>query len=409
MKRRFLPFALAALLVAVPAFGVNLGGSLKFSLGGFYNSSNILDLPQQFEGKIEGVVGDPAFPDARYQVKVRARTKPFADGSLFQLREAWVKAFLGPIDLSFGNQVVTWGITDMFSPEDLLNASDYTIPFDAEKLPTPLLRATARGSRWSLDLIGLPFWTMPTLPDSRWMKPQISPPSGVAIVRTNIVTNAPAAAWSNIQFGARFKASADVFQGIDLGVQYFQGFRSIPLQSFSMRPSGFPGSLIADVGLSFPRYQMIGADLTVAFKEGPVFRAEGGYKTYDGTAWFADATNTGAVQAVAALEYTFLGVRAILEYVYEWGNWGGLMSASGASSHTGLLILSRDFGSRLSAKVAGGYRSDSSFFLVPQLQVTLADGLSAQFRTYLFFGEDGTIYGQFRENKYGEMNIQFSF
>ncbi len=83
MKRRFPPFALAALLVAVPAFGVNLGGTLKFSLGGFYNSSNILDLPQQFEGKIEGVVGDPAFPDARYQVKVRARTKPFADGSLF--------------------------------------------------------------------------------------------------------------------------------------------------------------------------------------------------------------------------------------------------------------------------------------------------------------------------------------
>jgi hypothetical protein len=409
MKRILLPAILASLVAGSPVSGLNLGGSLKLSLGGFYNSSNILDLPQQFEGKLEGTVGDPAFPDARYQVKVRARTKPFADGSLFQLREAWVKAFLGPIDLSFGNQIVTWGTTDLFSPEDLLNASDYTLPFDAEKIPALLLRATARGRSWSLDLVGLPFWTMPTLPDARWLKPALSPPMGVAIVRTNLVTNAPAAAWSNVQFGARFKASVDVFQGIDLGVEYFQGFRSIPVQTFSMRPAGTPGAMIAEMDLSFPRYQMIGADLTVVLKEGLVFRAEGGYKTYDGAAWFADATNTGAVQAVAALEYPFFGIRAILEYVLEWGNWGGLMATGGATSHTGLLILSRDFGSRLSAKVAGGYRSDSSFFFVPQVQITLADGLAVQFRTYLFFGEDGTTYGQFRDNKYGEMNMQFSF
>ncbi len=108
----------------------------------------------QFEAfRVEGRPGNPLPQDDRFEYRL-----PQA-----YLREAYVGVFLGDrVDLRLGQQRIAWGISDAFTPNDVLNARDRRNPFlfDTEMLnqPTPALRADLDAGLAVVSLVVQPFF-----------------------------------------------------------------------------------------------------------------------------------------------------------------------------------------------------------------------------------------------------------
>jgi hypothetical protein len=410
--------ALALFLACPNIFAQTFSGSLKLDLGSYFNSRDILsfsqDFPLEVEGKVEGKVGNPSAPDAQYYAALRiyfdpttAATNPFA-ATIPWLREAWLKIFLGPFDLSIGNQIVAWGSTDIFSPVDVVNALDYTDPFSPEKIPEFMGRAILNGRGFSVDLVFVPFWNGDILPGPRWFGSGFPLPPGVSL---SIVNSSPPTTWDNVQFGGRFQASLDWFQGVDVGLTYYRGFNTLPANSFSFAsvnfqtitvlPTGTPGQFMA----VYDRYNLVGVDGDVALGSGLLFRTEFGYKAFSDTNVFNPDAGLGAAEWVAACEYTFLGIRTIGEFTLDWMK----RAPNDTYLKTFVLIASTDLDSRSSLKCVGAWNLDGSGFVSPQYSYTIADGLRAELEVYFFLGGTSTMFGQFNDNNYGEVIVEYAF
>ena len=412
MNRVLVSAALALCMTCPSIFAQTFSGSLRSDLGSYFNSTDILsfsqDFPQQFEGKIEGKIGNPDAPDAQYSVAIRVSFDPTTADTTLLLREAWLKAFLGPVDLSIGNQIVAWGSTDIFTPVDVINALDYTLPLSPEKIPEFMVRAILNGQGFSVDLVFVPFWNGDILPGPRWFGSGFPLPPGVSL---SIVNSTPAPTWDNIQFGGRFQASLDWFQGVDVGLTYYRGFNALPANAFSfgsvnpqtvtVTPTATPGQFTA----VYDRYNLVGVDGDVALGSGLLLRTELGYKTYNDTDFLNPDPGSAAAEWVAACEYTVLGIKTIGEFVLDWMK----AAPEDTYSKTFVLIASTDLDSRSSLKAVGGWNLDGSGFASPQFSYTIADGLQANLAVYFFLGDTSTMFGQFNNNNYGEVSVKYTF
>jgi hypothetical protein len=67
-------------------------------------------------------------------------------GGSLELKEAWVEASLGDLDLRLGKQLVAWGLADGNNPTDTINArhqgTRYTTTLDEQKISNWMLNAT---------------------------------------------------------------------------------------------------------------------------------------------------------------------------------------------------------------------------------------------------------------------------
>jgi hypothetical protein len=404
MNRAVVPAAALVLFVTCPGvFCQGFSGSLQ-NMGSYFNSRDILsfsqDVPQQLEGKVAGKVGNPDAPDAQYSAAIRVSFDPVSAATAVSLREAWLKAFLGPIDLSVGNQVVAWGSTDIFTPVDVVNAQDLTLPLSPEKIPGFMGRAILNGSGYSIDLVVVPFWGGDVLPGPRWFAAGLS-----------IVNSPPAAAWDNVQFGGRFQASLDWLQGVDFGLTCYRGFTTLPANTFSFGganaqtvtvvPTAVPGQFTA----VYSRYTLVGMDGDAALGSGLLLRTELAYKAFNDTTFLDPDAGSAAVEWVAAGEYTLAGIRIVGEFVLDWTK----AIPDDSYAKTLVLIASGDVDSRLSLKALGGWNLDGSGFVSPQLTFTIADGLQADLEVYFFLGGGATTFGQFRDNNYADVSLRYAF
>ena len=399
-------------------FAQTFSFSLKSNLGSYLDSRDIFsisqDVPQVLEGKVEGRIGSPDAPDAEYRGAFRLSFDPVAMTATPSLREAWVKAFLGPVDLAIGNQIVSWGLTDIFTPVDVVNPRDDRLPIAPDKTPEFMGRANVYGNGFSFDLVVVPFWNGDTLPGSRWQGGS-SPPPGVTIVKQAVVTDAPSATWDNLQFGGRFQASVDWQQGADFGFTCYRGFNTSPRNSFALdgaieqdttlTPTGAPGEFTATTALRYDRYSLVGVDADAALTNGLLFRTELAYKSFRDTSWFDPGAGLATAEWVAAAEYTLFGVKTIGQFVLDWTR----ASADDEWDQTILLIASTDLDARASLKGEGAWNLDGSGFLSPQLAYTIADGLQAQFSLFFFLGGTATTFGAFRDNDFAELSVKYSY
>jgi hypothetical protein len=82
--------------------------------------------------------------------------------SLLQIKELYAGYKGEKLDILLGDQIIVWGRTDGFSPNDHLNSSDYfflTSEPDDQRLPNFMLRTTYRfAPQISLDLIAIPVY-----------------------------------------------------------------------------------------------------------------------------------------------------------------------------------------------------------------------------------------------------------
>lgn len=124
-----------------------------------------------------------------------------------RFREIYAATNFDKLELSFGQRILAWGITDFWPVVDLLNPRDFITlrnwrPID-EKLPAPMLRAVVTSGRLSLDVIAIPF-VAPSSYQLDATQPFALPiPEGVALVQTPVENG-----HENIGGGARLKVSA---------------------------------------------------------------------------------------------------------------------------------------------------------------------------------------------------------
>ncbi len=132
--------------------------------------------------------------------------------ALADLREAYVNAYLGPVDLRVGQQIIVWGRADAFNPTNNLTPLDlnYRSPVDDDRRVANFgLRGHWRWSPLRLEAVWLPLYRATQLP---------TVPLPEYVTETPLVGPAPALENSLVAGRlhwelASFEASASVLRG----------------------------------------------------------------------------------------------------------------------------------------------------------------------------------------------------
>ena len=84
------------------------------------------------------------------------------------LREAYVTQSLGPLDVSVGRHIVTWGVGDLFFINDVFPKDWYSyfsgLPMEYLKLGVDSLRMTYSSQAFNVDFLAIPFITTDNFP-----------------------------------------------------------------------------------------------------------------------------------------------------------------------------------------------------------------------------------------------------
>lgn len=161
------------------------------------------------------------------------------------IREAYVGAFVGPIDIRVGQQRIAWGKGDLFAPNDVVNPLDNRDPLLSEtellRVPLFLARMDIDVGIGSIQLLYAPFF-VPNRFDfygTPWALIQEPAPQpyravfGQALRRGDVATPSPfrlavptrTPTFKDGQAGARFVFSIGDF---DFGLYYHYGFDGQP-------------------------------------------------------------------------------------------------------------------------------------------------------------------------------------
>ncbi|MEO8177272.1 MAG: DUF1302 family protein [Deltaproteobacteria bacterium] len=70
---------------------------------------------------------EPGFGSARAEARLRSGLDGVSPRSDVELREAYVNAYLGPLDLRVGHQIIVWGRADAFNPTNNLTPIDLRV------------------------------------------------------------------------------------------------------------------------------------------------------------------------------------------------------------------------------------------------------------------------------------------
>ena len=395
---RLLVAALAAAFFAASTLAAqDFSGSVETRLGWYWSSANLLPQTQELRAGVDGKVGNADSPSAQYKAEFKASYDPATGTSSLSLGEAWIKVFEGPFDLSFGNQVVAWSVSDAFWPSDVVNPLDLSLPVDPVKTPVPLARVVYNGDILTLDFVAEPYWIAAAQPGQPWV-------AAVPSTVTSITTNTPALAWDNAGYGAHARASFDLLGGLDLGATFYRGRLSTPRASYTL--TGYQPTAIV---LDYDRATHMGANMVFAPGGDLLLKTEWVYTTLNDTKLIDPAGGEASVEGVSGFEYTLGSAQLEGEYVLDWSK--AVSGAKDSYKHSAVAILSSSVGSRLNLKVAGVYEftGDGGGMVAPRFDYTLADGLALKGESYFFFGDPATTYGAWKDNELGRMSLVYSF
>lgn len=235
------------------------------------------------------------------------------------INEVYADFFLPSLDVRLGEQKLTWGKLDLFSPTDIVNPRRYTDPFvmsvEDQKVGIPALLASYYppnlGGAWPQDLRASVVWApLPAPPlfplqEERWFPPAYQVPSTLTVKGSTLgpqlpdvkvantfttVNNPPAWQLDEGAVGLRLNG---LWHGADWDLYYYNGLETGPAFAFTTTLTApdppqlipcllgaIPGPcpLDADIALrpTSGRIQLGGADF--AFEtHGFTIRAEGAY------------------------------------------------------------------------------------------------------------------------------------
>lgn len=420
-----LPSLLALALAAAPAAlaqaQVDLSGELGTTFGVAFDGT----LPVAsacLKLGATGEVGSGLFPDAALEAELVGCYDAATGDAAVRLGNAFATVYLDQLDLMVGQQLVFWGSADLLNPVDVVNPRDLRFPVarpEDQKLPAPMLRAVVHAPQdITLDLVLVPVWTPSMLPAERWQRgagASLTPPPGVTIVGVAPADDQrPAAKLANVQFGARATFGLDVADGADASVTFYRGTRPTPTASVRLVPTETPGAFLVQSVLAYDRITVAGVDFSAAVGD-VVLRGEGAYTFTDDPDGTDPAIGNPGYQAVLGGEYTFAdGTLVSLAGVVEHANGDGAAlgpaAAPASTDVSGLFTVHYEAGPRLTTEAAWLHDlSDGSGMLRPMLSYAFADGVTGTADLVIFYGRDGTRYGEWRDNGQLRIGVRYSF
>lgn len=426
--RRLAVALLATLLLlmgtALAQVDYQLGGKVSAEFGVAVDGT-IPVAAAALELSLDGEVGQGFFPDAAFRAELFAAYDAAA-GDAFSIRlgRAYVTAYLGSVDLTVGNQVVSWGSTDVMNPVDVVNPLDLSNPVrdpTSQNLAVPMIRVVGHPDGMKVDAVVIPVFVPSVIPGERWQPAPVLPgddlPPGVAIVGVHDPHSAlPEFSVKNVQFGVRATVDVPVGDGADISAMLFRGFRHLPTAGFVPLPTGEPGQLTILPLLTYDHIIVIGTDFSAAVGQF-VLRGEAAYTL----ASAAESVSTGAgelpapvgqstLEAVAGIETNFPGggpfvsLQAIYAHAFENDD---------TPSHNGFstaLIANHELTGRTQLQFAWLHAwHDGSGAVRPGVTHKLADALNLTAQAAIFYGGDASDYGAWRENSQLSLGLDFSF
>jgi len=415
--------ALALAVLGSVLWGATASAQVRTDLGGAVTAEFGVAADGTFtvaaaglEVAIDGEVGSGFFPDATFEATLLAGYDAVAaDPFTLRLGPTYATVFIGDLDLSVGNQVVSWGSVDVLGPVDAINPRDLTYPVQepaAQRLATPLLRATVHAPEGvSIDAVIVPAFLPSTLPGARWQAAAALPPlpPGVSIVGvSDPIEERPAFELGNVQFGVRATADLDVAGGADASVTFYRGFRHTPTVWVDLVPTGTPGAFLVQPHLTYDRLTLLGADFSMVVGTF-VLRGEAGYGFGEDPDGVDPRVGNDTFDAVLGVERSFPGGAYLtLQGVYQ----RSAADAGGDAMQSVATVLAATFdpGTRVGADVAWFHAwGDGSGVLRPSLRYTFADGLIGSVEGAVFYGRDTSTYGAWRDNSQFRLGVTFAF
>lgn len=368
------------------------------------------DLPVARAGlelSVSGQSGSGFFPDATFGATLLAGYDAASGEASLEPGSIHATLHLGDFDLSIGRQIVFWGSTDGINPVDVLNPRNLSFPPDARKIPVPLLRATwyAHDS-FQLEAVLLPVFTPSVLPGEAWrpaLKRGMLPPGSSISEQREPIQLLPEAEARNIQFGLR---ATTRFDGADVSLTYFHGFRSQPTLQPTLVPLA-PGEFALQPRLHYSRIDLLGIDFSAAVSE-LILRGEFGWSMTSDADGADPLVENNYLQAVLGGEYAFsAGSNLVVQGILDWHAPDAGKTAD--SSFRLMTGLNHQLSTRTRQELAWLQDFDGSGTVVARVNHVFADGVTGHAGAWLFYGADGTQYGNWRDNSQVRIGMSYEF
>jgi hypothetical protein len=250
------------------------------------------------KGEFGGAFAEPRFRFGRQGEDQRL----FLD-----LREAYVDAYFGDLDLRLGHQIIVWGRADAFNPTNNVTPSDLRIRSpneDDRRVGNVGARAFYNLTPVRLEAVWMPIYSPVELPT-------VAFPDYVAFAEPDF----PDPELAKGLYAGRVHLELAAFE---MSVSYLHGYAPLPGLAFSDFTIG-PGAEIRIARTAYT-HDVIGFDFSTAIGDDLGVRAEAAYRNpTDPDQIYAPNPD---VQYVLGLDRSFGSVSAILQYmgryVLDW-------------------------------------------------------------------------------------------
>lgn len=235
------------------------------------------------------------------------------------VREAYVNAYLGPLDLRLGKQIIVWGRADLLNPTNNLTPVDFRMrsPIeDDRRLGNVGARAFLRLSPFRVEGVWLPTYAPTELPT-------VTLPKYVSYSDPNY----PKAELDQGLLAGRVHLE---LPSVEMSVSYLHGYAPLPgltRTRVTIDPVN-PQVLIARTAY---KQQVVGFDFSTAFRDIVAIRGEAAYrKPYDyQNSLYAPRPD---LQYAIGADHTFGSVSVIAQYLgrytFDWQRQEGPASAA---------------------------------------------------------------------------------
>ena len=256
-----------------------------------------------------------------------------ADGlqtTAVDLREAYVNAYLGPLDLRIGQQIIVWGRADALNPTNNLTPLDFRIHSPIEddiRIGNAGVRAFLRFAPFRLEGVWMPLYLPTELP--------------VVQLPQYVSYGAPLFPSLNLKDGTEAVRLHLELPAIEMSVSYLHGFALLP--GLSVSPNGITLTAAADgtpnanvppvppsilVSRTAYEQQVLGFDFSTSLGEVATLRGEAAYRRpYN---WAVPVDHHIAypdLQYTVGADHTFGSLSIIVQYmgryVFDWQKQSG--------------------------------------------------------------------------------------
>ena len=389
---------------------LGLGGSLR---GSYWSSSRTLDADHHFFGSALWLKAAPRLaPSLSLFAEGWVRNQELfrdeaTDG---ELREGYLSAGLGPLDLRVGKQIIAWGRADRINPTDNLTPRDFTLLVpedDDQRLGAVAGKATLYVGGIALTGIWLPHFEPDTIPIER-------------VPGVTIRERIPREAFG--QWAIRMEQTG---KAVDWSLSYFEGFDLIP--DFVIDRAG-PSFL--DLVLKHRWVRVIGADAaTILGRYG--LRAEAAFTfTADPRGRRPDEKNPFFFMVLGGdrtfFEHLNVNLQYLFRYVLHHRNPVEVpdpVQRSVAIQQATVANELDEFLHGASLRVANKWLNETleaevavillfarlDFAVRPKVTYAITDRWKAVVGADIFRGEGQSFFGRLRDNSAAYAELRFSF